>query len=223
MSIWWFFWFILSFILLGATAWSQLILWRQKRTWEQYAKNHNLVFVKGRFSASPSIEGTIDDFNISMFSATQQQEDSRKNRQLTVLELTCAKPFFSGLAVGTPEMLPFLKSLDLLSPHPLNHEKWDSKHNHIYSHNKEAVDKFLTPERIVILNNILKLSNSDNIALINDEQSVFRFETSNPLTDIDKLENLVSKLMKNIEKLRPGSEEIKVLTSLYKGAPKQEG
>ncbi len=201
---------------MGTTAWSLIILFKQKRTWEEFAKRHNLVFVKGKFSASPSVEGTMDDFSISMFSATQQQEDSRKNRQLTVIELICAKPFFNGVAIGTPEVLPFLKSLDLLSPHPLNHEKWDSKHNHIFSRNKKAVEKFLTEERIVILNNILKLSNSDNIVLLDDDKGVFRFETSNPLTEIDKLETLTIKLMKSIEKLCPDEKEVTQLQALYK-------
>lgn len=200
---------MLSFVLLGTTAWSLLILFRQKKAWAAYAKQKGLAFVKGRFSAPCGMEGTIDGVNVSFFTAVQQKEDSRKNRQLTVVQFILGKPFIEYIAAGTDEMLPFLNSLDLLTPHSLENSKWDSKTHHIYSRNKEAVNYFLTEERITILNNILKLSNSDNIVLLSSEEGVFRFETSNPLTDIDKIDKLVTKLIANIKKLYPSDEERK--------------
>jgi len=216
LSIWWFLWFVLSFVLLGTTAWSLVILFKQKKAWQEYAKRKELVFTKGTFSGPCQIEGSIDEFHVTCFTATQQKEDSRKNRQLTVIQLTLAKPFVNAIGAGTAEMLPFLNSLELITPHSLKHEKWDSKNNHIFSQNKKAIDKFLTPERIVVLNNILKLSNSDNLVLLEEEQGVFRFETSNPLTEVDKIDTLITKLMASIIKLRPDDKELSALQKLYK-------
>lgn len=216
MSIWWFLWIILSFVLLGTTVWSLVILFKQKKAWSAYAKRHSLIYTKGTFSGPCEVEGNLDGFKISLFTALQQKEDSRKNRQLTVLQLILPKPFVKAFAAGTQEMLPFLNAITPLSPHSIENSKWDSKANHIFSKNKEAVDKFLTEERVVTLNNILKLSNSDILIIISDEDGVFRFETTNPLTDLDKIEKLISKLMANIKALRPDEKEIAIYKSLYK-------
>lgn len=199
-----------------------VILYKQKKAWEVYAKRKGLAFNKGTLSGPCEMEGSIDGFHVSFFTATQQKEDSRKNRQLTVMQLTLAKPFMNAIGAGTAEMLPFLNALEEISPHSLEHEKWDSKANHIFSKNKEAVDKFLTDERIVILNNILKLANSDNLILLEDEQAVFRFETTNPMTEVETIEKLVKKLMANINKLRPDEKEIKEYKKLYKKSKKEE-
>lgn len=212
LSVWWLVWFVLSFILLGTTAWSLIILHQQKRAWSTYAKKVGLVFNRGRFSEPCSMEGTLNEFNVSFFSAVQQKEDSRKNRQLTVMQFILPKPFIDALAVGTNEMLPFLNSMEELTPHAVESDKWNSKANHMYSRNKASVDLFLTPERILILSNILKLANSDNIILLNPEEGLFRFETSNPLTEVEMIEKLVVKLMTLIKKLQPSPEEFSSFT-----------
>lgn len=216
MSVWWLLWFVLSFILLGTTIWSLIILFKQKKAWAAYAKNKGLTFKKGTFSGPCAMEGTVDGVNVSLFTAVQQKEDSRKNRQLTVVQLTLGKAFIDSIGAGTAEMLPFLNSLPTVTPHSLENEKWDSKVNHIYSRNKEAVNLYLTDERVAILNNILKLSNSDNIVLLDAEEGVFRFETFNPLTDDVKIDKLVSKLIVSINKLLPSKKEIESYKKLYK-------
>lgn len=191
-----------------------VILFKQKSAWAKYAKDKGLVYTKGTFSGPCMMEGTINDFSVSFFTAMQQKEDSRKNRQLTVVQLILSKSFIDMLAAGTQEMLPFLNSLDALTPHAIENEKWDSKHNHLFSKNKKAVENYLTDERIIILNNILKISNSDNFVILSDDQGLFRFETSNPLTDADKIDKLVTKLMINITKLRPDKDEAMKLKEL---------
>lgn len=222
MSIWWFLWFLLSVVILGTTIWSLVILFQQKKAWAEYAKRKGLAYTKGTFSSSSRVEGSFDGFNISLFAATQQKEDSRKNRQLSVIQIILSKPFVDSLGAGTAEMLPFFNSLDALSPHAIDNKKWNAKLNHLFSRNKEAVNLYLTDERVVVLNNILKLSNSDNFVLLTDEDGVFRFETSNPLTDVDKIDKLVSKLIANIKKLHPDDEERKKFKELYQVADKKK-
>ena len=215
MSIWWLLWFVLSFILLGATVWSLAILFRQKNAWQEFAKRKGVAFTKGTFSGPCSLDGIIDGVSISMFTATQQKEDSRKNRQLTVLQLVYTKPYIDAMAAGTSEMLPFLSSLNLLSVHALDNAKWDGKNNHLFSRNKKAVETYLTEERVLILNKILKVPSSDNLIILEPEQATFRFETSNPLTELAKIDSLVSNLIAAMKKLQPSDEEYKKLKKLY--------
>jgi len=218
LTIWWLLWAVLSFILLGATVWSLAILQQQKKTWSEFAKRRGLLFKKGKFSAPCEVEGTADGMHISLFSATQQKEDARKNRQLTVLQIKYPKSFVDSFAAGTGEMLPFLNSLGSISPHPLEDKNWDKTNHHIYSRNKEAVKKYLTEERVTLLNKILKVGNSDNVIVMEPEEVVFRFETSNPLTDLSQLDAMVSKLVAAMKKLEPDEKEIKSFSKLYVSA-----
>jgi hypothetical protein len=84
-----------------------------------------------------------------------------------------------------------------------------------FTKNKQAVEQFLTPERLTILNNILKMKNSDNLILLEEEQGVFRFETSNPMTELETIDHLVSKLTASIKKLVPSEQELTSLQALY--------
>ncbi len=219
MSIWFLLWFVLSVILLGATGWSTIILFQQKRAWQQYAKAKGLSFDKGTLFGPCQMEGVIGDYNLSFFTAVQQNEDTRKNRQLTVMQVTANIPFIDGIAMGTKEMFPFLKSLDAITLHDLQSNKWDKK-NSIRSRNKKMVSAYLTEERIDILTQILNMPNADILIILDDEQGVFRFETSNPLKNVKQIDAVINKLIARIKKLQPNTEERNRLMSL-KGMEEQ--
>ncbi len=213
MSLWFLLWFVLSFVLLGATGWSTIILIQQKKAWREYAKKKDLIFTPNKFFEPASLEGVIDGYNVSFFTAVQQNPDSRKNRQLTVMQVNSNKPFVDGVVCCTAEMLPFLQSLDAITPHDLKVGKWNKK-NHIRSRNKKAVDAYLTEERVAVLSSILGMPNSDILVLLDGNEGVFRFETPNPLQNAVQVDNVINKLIARIKKLEPSEEELKSFASL---------
>lgn len=204
--IWFLLWFILSAILLGATGWSTIILFQQKRAWQQYAKIKGLSFDNGTMFGPCTMEGAVGDYNLSFFTAVQQNEDERKNRQLTVMQVTANAPFVDGIAMGTKEMFPFLRTLDAISPHAIESPKWDKK-NAIRSRNKHSVNVYLDEQRIAIFTQILNMPNSDVLIVLDDREGVFRFETSNPLKDVKQIDSVINKLIVRIKKLQPSVEE----------------
>lgn len=220
--MWLFLWFILSVIILGITAWSAFILFQQKRAWKEYAGKNGLIFTSGKLLEPCSMEGVINNFyKLSFFTATQMQEDSRKNRQVTVMQITAEKPFNLGLACGTKEVHLFIQSFDNTKPYPIENEKWDKDHLMRVVDQKDA-KTYLTEERLSILNNILKMPNSNNLILMNENEGVFRFETSNPLTDVQKIDGVVKKLISKIEKLYPDTIPEKKLTEEEAPSPQED-
>jgi hypothetical protein len=215
LSIWFLLWFVLAIIILGATVWSTIILMQQKKAWKAYAAKKGLVFTANKFFESPTLEGIIDGYNVSFFTALQQKEDSRKNRQISVMQINANCSFVDGIGAGTKEMLPFLQSLEAITPHDMKVRKWDKAH-HIQSQNKSIIDAYLSEERVAILSGILKMPNADVLILLDKNEGVFRFETSNPFQDEKKIEVLVDKLIARIEKLKPSDEEVKTLSSMVK-------
>lgn len=196
----------MSVILLGATGWSTYILFQQKKAWRQYAKVRGLDYDHGTMFGPCSMEGTHGDYTLSFFTAVQQYADERKNRQLTVMQVTANIPFIDGIAMGTKEMLPFLRTLDAISPHDIQSKKWDKK-NAIRSRNKGAVNAYLDEERIEVLTQILSMPNSDILIVLDGNEGVFRFETSNPLKNAKQIHSVVNKLIARIKVLQPSAEE----------------
>lgn len=213
MSLWVLLWFVLSFILLGTTIWSTVILVQQKAAWKKFAQKHKLTFTSGKFFQPAGVEGVMEGYNVSLFTATQQREDARKNRQLTVMQVNVNQPFVDGIASGTDEILPFLQSLDGITPHDMKSDKWNKK-NHIRTRNKKAVDAYLSDERVALLSDILSMPNADVLVMLDENEGVFRFETSNPLMDAEKIETLFNKLFARIKKLQPDEAELKKLVEM---------
>lgn len=215
MSIWFLLWFVLAVIILGTSLWSSIILFQQKQAWKAYAAKKGLKYTPNKFSESPTIEGVIEGFNISIFSGLQQKEDARKNRQLTVVQINANKPFVDSIGAGTKEMFLFLGSLEAITPHEVKVEKWDKTYE-IRSSNKSAVDAYLTEERVSILTSILSMPKADILILLDANDGVFRVETSNPLQSEALLSSLVDKLIVRIKKLVPSADEAKNLAAIIK-------
>lgn len=205
-------------ILLGATAWSTIILIQQKKAWEAYAKKKNLQFTPNKFFEPCSIEGRIDEVNLSFFTATQENPEARKSRQLTVLEFNDPNPYVDGMACGSSEMRNFIAALTALSTHNTKDLKWENGHL-IVSRNKKAVTTFLTEDRAKIITGLLKFPKSDVLILFDKEEGVYRFETSNPLSDLEKIESTVEKLISRIQKLRATPEEAAAFAAMKEDEP----
>ena len=220
MSIWVFLWLVLSIVLLGATFWSTWILIQQKQAWKSYALKNGLRYTSGRFFESPQVEGIVDGYTVSLFSATQMNEDSRKNRQRTVVEVKLNASMVYGLGAGTPEMLPFLKTLDVLSPHDVKGRTGWNNNNALLSVNADVIDAYLTEDRFKALCSVLSIPKADVLVLMEEESAVVRVETANPLEDEKRLEGVLQKLFARIKKLEVSGEELAVLRAASKKAVK---
>lgn len=213
MSIWFFIWFLLSFLIIGVVAWSTIILVQQKKAWKAYAAKKGLTYIGRKFFEPCEVEGISDGYTISLFSATQMKEDARKSRQLSVLQVIVNRKIVDGIGAGTNEMLPFLQNLEPLSPHDASAYNWDKKFD-FRSRNKRAVDQYLNEERVKVLQGLLSMPGADVIILMDHAQGIFRFETSNPLASIEKIETMVDKIIKRIQILETDESEVKRLVQL---------
>ena len=200
--MWLFLWFLLSVVILGTTVWSTIILVQQKQAWKEYAQKKGLVFTANKFLEPCSMEGVIDSiYQLSFFTATQVKEDSRKNRQITVLQVNVESAFTQPIAMGTTEMHLFIQSLEDTKPFKVENKSW-SKDYLVRVNNSESAGSYLTDERLKILDGVLKMPNADILIILNEKEGIFRFETSNPLKDAKQIDSIVTKLIKRVEKLK---------------------
>ena len=218
-AVWILLWIVFSVVILGTTFWSLIIQFQQKKTWEAFAKKAGLKYMKGTFSGPCAVEGVLDGYDISLFTAEQQNADTRTNKKVTGLQVNANEGFVDGLACGTPEMRTFIKSLDGIKRHDMADKKWD-KNFLISARNTDAVNLFLTDERLEAIQKMLKVNNADVILLMDSNEGVYRIETSNPLTDLDQLEKMVKATIARYKKLSVSKEEEAKFKKLYE-APTQ--
>lgn len=215
MSIWFFLWFIFAVVMIFVTGWSTYILVQQKQAWKKYAADKKISFRPNKFFAPCEMDGTVEEFTVSFFTGEQQNPNARKNRQLTIFEIIDPTPYVDGMACGNDQMKAFISLLDALTPHIVKSDNWNNS-NVISSRHKPAVNAYLTPQRIKIIDEMIRFPKSDVIAVLDGEQGVFRFETSNPLTDAGKIDEMLNKLFARIRKLRPTAEERQQFAKLAK-------
>ena len=208
-------WLIVAFIILGATMWSTIILVQQKQAWAAYAKKNNLRFIRGKFFAPAEMNGEIGEYDVSFFTAEQQNLDERKNKFLTVVQVTIDESFVDGFAAVSPEMRPFLESLDTIKKHKPKTKGWD-KNNYLSSRNRDVVEAYLTEERLKVITSLLNMKSADVLVLSDESNALIRIETSNPLQQVDQIEKLIKNVFARIEKLKVGEEERAVLNAIPK-------
>ena len=81
-----------------------------------------------------------------------------------MVQVNVEEPFVDSLACGAGNVITFMQSLDMLSPHEVKNGNWNKKY-YIRSQNKKAVDSYLTEERVKIITNILGMPNADVVVL----------------------------------------------------------
>ncbi len=212
MNIWIFLWLILTVIILGATFWSTIILYRQKAAWERFARIHKMTYLRGKLMESPTVEGMIGACKISLFTAMRQGENDRKNRMVSVIEIALPHGMIDGGAAGTPEMVPFMQSLETIKPMEVSHEKWQENYTFM-GRNQDALKLYLTPERLEALAHILVLKNADILVMFDGNQAVIRVETVDPMLVPQKLDKIITRLIADGEKLAVDEEEFKQIES----------
>lgn len=194
MSVFWFLiWFVLSAILLGTSAWSLLILLRQKKAWSDFATKHKLIFNRGTFMGPAEISGMIDDYKIAFYTAERQSTDVRKKRYVSVIELTASEGLFDGGVAGTQEMLTFMQSLQQVHYFKVEAQGWDETHR-IFVRNDLSAAAYFTPDKLEVFASILKTRNADVFIVFTDENYLVRLETSDPMQDADKIEKVVLRI-----------------------------
>lgn len=192
---------MLSAIILGANLWSWAILFKQKQAWESFAKKYKMIYRKGKFLGSPEVDGMIDGYKINLYTAERRGADVRSRRLMTVLEITAPKGLVDGAAIGTAEMLNFIKSIGTLSPLVLESPKLKDGAN-LFARNDDAIKAFLTNARMEHINQIFSTRGVDILFIFHETQAVLRIETADPMADAVKMDKAIRRLIGHLEGLK---------------------
>ncbi|MEM6781700.1 MAG: hypothetical protein AAF569_07545 [Pseudomonadota bacterium] len=198
--LWLLLWIGLSSIILGAFLWSTVILFKQKRAWEEFAQKHKLQYEPGRLMESPTVSGIMDKFGVSCFSAMRDPDDMKARRFVSVIEVKLPDGLVGSGAAGTKDMTPFLQSLNLLNPHILKSEEWREEYQYFTS-DPLISEEYWTDERVKHLTAVLGVKNADVVFMHDNKEAIIRVETTDPIQKIEKAEKVIHFLIKHAKAL----------------------
>ncbi len=204
--MWIFIWVVLSLFILGVFVWSVVILREQKTAWAAFAKKNNLQYTRGRFMEAAIVRGTMKGLRISLFSDTQQTEDIRGERYVSVIEIELGPGMKTGAAIGTPEMKSFIDSLSFDKSYRPPHEKW--KDGYIVKTRDLAVlQDYLTPARLDALTSLFGMNKVSALFFFDEQDCVLHMETIDPLRRADKLDRIMDRILNDARKLALTSQQ----------------
>lgn len=219
MSIWIALWLLVSIALIYFSAWTSLILLKQKRTWEDFAKKHKLRFQPGTLLAPPKMDGAYKGYEISLFPSEHQTADSRGLRKLTAIEVMMKSDMpFEGV-VGSGGMVQLIQDLDFKDELRPQEGWWNPTHI-IKSDSAAKMEAYLTPERLKILMALSKIKNIWMIFIFRGDTTILRVDTPDALESLPKLEKLLSAMLETAKKLELAEGEgarLKIIKSAKAG------
>lgn len=200
MSIWVVLWLFLSGALIYFTGWTVLILQKQKRAWQSYAKKYKLRYTPSSFLDSPTVSGVIDGYTVSIFVGEHQSEDARRARKLSAIEIGLHTTMAADGAIASADMVPVVQDLGFKTEIKLDHADWPE--NAIAStENKSMLESYLTDERRDALTKLMKIDNGAVILIFRGDVFLLRFDTPDPFDTPQKLDRIVKQMVSAIEVL----------------------
>lgn len=204
--MWIFLWFVASAFILGVFGWSIIILQQQKRAWSAFAKKHNLSYIPGKLVEAPAIKGAIFGYQAAFFPAVQATQDQRGQRYVTALEFDLGVPGITGAVLGSPNFATFISDLPFAESIDIDFPEWD-KTRIVRTRDKEALQKYLTPERLKFLHNMMSLKSSTALYFIDDKNSILHIQTTDPIRDAERFEKIVQKITNSLDVMKPTTDE----------------
>lgn len=211
MTVWVFIWILLSLFILGVSAWSFQILFRQKAAWRAFSTKMGLTYQNGpTFLSSPIVSGNVGGYGFGLFSEERQTADARGQRYNTVIELALRKGLPVSGAIGTAAMAPFIEQLTGMTPgRPVNDPDWDPQWV-IRTSDADVLDRYLTQPRKDVLKKIFRMKIMAALFVFDEHDAVLRIETADPLQNAEKIEKIVKSMGLQLNLLGPDPAPVTV-------------
>jgi hypothetical protein len=210
MSFWLLLWFALSFVLLYFFGWTMYILVRQKRSWKDFARKHNLRYKSGKFMDAPEVNGVFKGYSINMFTGEHIQNDSRGNRKLTALEIEINSRMPMDAVIGSGGMVDVARAFGLSDEFQPDIKGWKTEYI-IRSDNYNMIKAYLGEDRLKQIMALMKAHNIWVILVFKGDDALLRVDLPDPLEDQKRLEAIMSKMVDVAKALELKDGEVRTL------------
>ena len=203
--MWFFLWLVLSVFVMGFFLWSMAILQQQKKAWYFFAKKMGFTYKAGKYTDSPVVTGVVKHYKVTFFTDSLRANDIRGRRFVTTIEIEMGGGMPATSVLATKDFGDYLAPLrnteTYQPPGP-----WDKSYI-VKTKSKEALARYLTPERVKILSGIFSIKNSAGLFFFDSRDCILRIETPDPLRDAERMEKMARRLFTAVDGLALSAAE----------------
>ena len=194
-TLFWAIWLAISVFIIGIFVWTTKALFEQKAAWRTFAERRKLKYLPTRFLSSPVIKGLIDGNDFYLASELRDSGDLRGRRFKTVMQFGLPMRMPAGAVVGSGDFVGFVRALDARDDLKLSFEGVPEGSVIGRSDNAEKIADYFTPERVKVLETLVKQKGVSVLFLFDDKYAYLRLETVDPMINATNLDKLVDRLL----------------------------
>lgn len=155
-----------------------------------------------------AVDGNYRGYRIGLFSEGKIEENRRGFvRFRTVIEVIFGENMPTRGAFGNTDANGVVQYLNYGTTYIMDEKpNWD-KNYLITTEDHEFLKEYLTPTRLKGLNSFFKLNKTTTMFVFNERDSFLRLETANPLTEPERVEKLINKIVHLAEALKLSKTE----------------
>lgn len=198
----WAIWLALSVFIFGVFFWTTKALILQKATWKAFAARHKLKYIPNKFLQSAVLAGQIDGNDFSLASEERDTMDMRGRKFVTVIQFTLPARMPVAGVVGSGDYRDFVRSLAAKDDIPMAYEGWAEGQVLGRTDDLEKLSGYFTPERMKVIDTLVKQKNVSMLFLFDDRSTFLRLETIDPMLKPGQLDKLIEKLLPMLRLLR---------------------
>lgn len=202
MNFWFMAWVFFSVFIMGTFIWSTQILIRQKKIWQQFAQNNSLAYANGPIFSSATVRGSLRGYDFSLISEAQQDDGSRGRKYSSIIQIELNGRMPTEAIIASEGLKNRVEAFKLPESFVPDLPDWNKK-IYFQAANRDALTAYVTPARARALNNLMSAKGANALFVFNPTESILRFETPDPLTDLEKLERLAAKMIDTAQALDP--------------------
>lgn len=159
---------------------------------------------------TPTINGAIDEYSVSIFASEHSELDARSQRRLTAIEITLNSGLPVQAAVASGGMVAVIEALSIPKEYKPPVKGWDDSYI-IRTRDLDVMQAYLNEDRMSKLVNLMKVDKAWVIALFVSEFALLRLDTPLPIDNPKEMDVLIKQMINVARALELKDGEVKEL------------
>lgn len=183
---------------------------RQRRAWRFYADRRKLRFHSSGLMSTPTLNGTIEEYTVSIFASEHSELDERSQRRLTAIELTMNSCLPVHAAFASGGMVEIVERLNIAKEFKPNVKGWDDSYI-IRTRDIAVTQGYLTEDRLNQVVGLMRMDKAWVVIMFVQEQGLIRIDTPLPLDSPKKIDLVIKQMINAARVLELKDGEVKDL------------
>lgn len=167
---------------------------RQRRAWKFYADRRKLRFHSNGLLSTPTLNGAIEEYTVSLFASEHSELDENSQRRLTAIELSMNTCLPVHTAIASGGMVEVIERIALPKEYKPAVKGWDDSYI-IRTRDVAVTQGYLTEDRLKKIINLMRVDRAWVVVMFVADQGLIRLDTPLPLDSPKKIDMIIKQMI----------------------------